>query len=50
MGLRGGLVVRWVRDSGGQTVVQVRAGDFLMAEMRDHDRDGFADLVLVARL
>ncbi len=50
MGLRGELVVRWVRDYGGETVVQVRAGGFLMAEMRDQDRDGFADLVLLARL
>ncbi len=50
MGLRGNLTVRWTRDRGGETVVQVRAGGFLMAEMRDYDRDGFADLIMVARI
>ena len=49
LGLRGGMSARWIRDRGGETVVQVRAGGFLMAEMRDYDRDGFADLIMVAR-
>jgi hypothetical protein len=50
IGVRGNLTVRWTRDRGGDTVVQVRAGRFLMAEMRDYDRDGFADLIMVARI
>jgi hypothetical protein len=49
LGLRDELEGRWFvpRDRPGARVLQVRAGDLLLAELSDFDGDGRADVALL---
>jgi hypothetical protein len=49
LGLRGALDARTVDLGRNGSVLQVRAGGSPLAELTDFDRDGRADLVLLAR-
>jgi hypothetical protein len=49
LGLRGSLAARVFRDRRGVRSVEIRSGRAVFAEIVDHDRDGWADLILVAR-
>lgn len=49
LGLRGSLAARVFRDRRGGVSVEIRAGRLVFAEIVDRNRDGRADLVLVAR-
>jgi hypothetical protein len=49
LGLRGSLVARVSRDRWGGVSVEIRSGRLVFAEILDRNRDGRADLILVAR-